>query len=178
MDLTAGWTKLVLIAGATSAKKPASAGSSSYLIIFLVIIAAAYFLFLRPQQQKARKARDGSASIEVGDEIVTIGGIVGRVLEMDKDRVTLLTGEMAEEGSVPEHAPHRMVILRQAVARKLEPSSPEYDESLATDDELGEDSEDDSGEDENELGDDGIASQGSRDDGDADGGEGVVGKGK
>jgi len=140
--------------GLLAATKPKSS-SLAPLLIIVAFGAVAYFLFLRPQQQKAKKAREEGKSFEVGDEILTVGGIVGRVLDINDDRVTIVTGETAEEGSLPEYAPHRMVIVRQAVARKLEPSSPEHDDDhddehdehddAATEDESGDESEEGSG---------------------------------
>jgi preprotein translocase subunit YajC len=100
---------------ATSTKK-SSSSSALPLLIIVVIAALGYFLFLRPQQQKNRAARQQSQSFEVGDEVQTIGGIVGRVVEMENDRVTIVTGGDDGNGS-----PTRLVLLRAAIARKVEP---------------------------------------------------------
>src|SRR5664280_1638537 len=78
---------------AAAAKKPS--GDSSTLIIIVLIGAAFYFLIYRPQQKKQKAARAQGSAYAVGDEVVTAGGIVGRVLDITDDRVTLETSVRA-----------------------------------------------------------------------------------
>jgi preprotein translocase YajC subunit len=92
------------------------------LIILVVIALAGYFLFLKPQQAKARAARANQGTgYMVGDEVQTIGGVVGTILEIHGDRYTLLTGSMGTDGNLDGPQPTRIVFVRQAIARKLEP---------------------------------------------------------
>jgi len=92
------------------------------LIILVVIALAGYFLFLKPQQAKARAARANQGTgYMVGDEVQTIGGVVGTILEIHGDRYTLLTGSMGSDGNLDGPQPTRIVFVRQAIARKLEP---------------------------------------------------------
>ena len=87
-----------------------------------MIAVAGYFLFLQPQQAKARAARANQGSgYAVGDEVQTIGGVVGTILEIHGDRYTLLTGSMGNDGNLDGAQPTRIVFVRQAIARKLEP---------------------------------------------------------
>jgi len=87
-----------------------------------VIAVAGYFFFLRPQQAKARAARANVGSgYAVGDEVQTIGGVVGTILEIHGDRYTLLTGSVGNDGNLDGAQPTRIVFVRQAIARKLEP---------------------------------------------------------
>ena len=106
----------------------AKAKTSSNPIFFLVLIALAvvgYFFFLKPQQKKAAAARAGASSgIEVGDEVQTIGGVIGTVLEIHGDRYTLLTGALNGDGNLDGPQPTRIVFVRQAIARKIEPLVP------------------------------------------------------
>lgn len=107
-----------------------SSGSATFLIVLVLIALAGYFLFLRPQQQKARRQRALQSEIEVGDEVLTVGGIVGTVLAIDTQRVTILTGVDADGSPVPGQPPTRMVLVRNAIARKIEPVvEPTQDES-------------------------------------------------
>jgi preprotein translocase YajC subunit len=88
----------------------------------VVIAVAGYFLFLKPQQAKARAARaNQGAGYAVGDEVQTIGGVVGTILEIHGDRYTLLTGSTGSDGNLDGAQPTRIVFVRQAIARKLEP---------------------------------------------------------
>jgi preprotein translocase subunit YajC len=67
--------------------------SYTYIIYFVVIIAVFYFLMIRPEKKRKKKLQDMRSSIEVGSEITTIGGMVGKVVSMDNDFVTFETGE-------------------------------------------------------------------------------------
>jgi preprotein translocase YajC subunit len=110
---------LLNVVAATSTKKSSSVLP---LVILVVIAVAGYFLFLKPQQAKARAARANVGSgYQVGDEVQTIGGVVGTILEIHGDRYTLLTGSMGSDGNLDGAQPTRIVFVRQAIARKLEP---------------------------------------------------------
>jgi preprotein translocase subunit YajC len=70
-------------------------GSTLGLLVPLVLMGVLfYFLLIRPQQRRARAQRDLISSVEVGDEIMTAGGILGTVTAMDDDD-ELLTVEIA-----------------------------------------------------------------------------------
>jgi preprotein translocase subunit YajC len=101
-----------------------SKSSSNPLITLLPLIAIgvlAYFFFIRPQQRKAQAARKAQGSdIEVGDEVQTVGGVVGTVLEIHGDRYTLLTGALGDDGNLDGPQPTRIVFVRQAIARKID----------------------------------------------------------
>jgi preprotein translocase subunit YajC len=70
-------------------------GSSALpqVLLLVAFMAGFYFLLIRPmkrrQQAAAKQAADLRASLEVGDEIVTVGGLYGTVVELDDDTVTL-----------------------------------------------------------------------------------------
>lgn len=51
-----------------------------------------YFLLLMPQKKREKKDRMLRNSLEVGDHIVTIGGIVGKILVIKEDEITIETG--------------------------------------------------------------------------------------
>jgi len=58
--------------------------------IWLIILGVAfYFLLIRPQRQKTKKAQDLLSSIQRGDEVVTIGGLYGRVKDIRDDVMTI-----------------------------------------------------------------------------------------
>lgn len=56
-----------------------------------IIILIFYFFILRPQQKKEKAAQSMRSSIEVGDDIVTIGGIVGTVVSLKEDTIVIET---------------------------------------------------------------------------------------
>ncbi|MGD0882079.1 MAG: preprotein translocase subunit YajC [Acidimicrobiales bacterium] len=104
--MTAAPGVLGTVLAATSTK--ANNGSPLFLIL-IVVLAAFYFLIYRPQQKKQRAARTMSNSFEVGDEVVTAGGIVGYVIDITDDRVTLETSVGAS-----------FVVLRPYILRKID----------------------------------------------------------
>ena len=55
----------------------------------LAIIAVFYFLLIRPQQKKAKDTKAMLAALQKGDEVVTAGGIVGRISKLGDQYATL-----------------------------------------------------------------------------------------
>jgi preprotein translocase subunit YajC len=55
----------------------------------VVLFVAFYFLLIRPQTKKAKEHREMVAKLAVGDEVVTAGGILGRVTEAGETFVTV-----------------------------------------------------------------------------------------
>jgi len=73
----------------------AQAGSTSTssqlapLLMMVALLAIFYFLLIRPQQKKAKDHQAMIAKLSVGDEVVTSGGILGRVTDVGDTFVTL-----------------------------------------------------------------------------------------
>ena len=82
-------------------------GTLQLVLTLALMVGIFYFLLIRPQQRRARQQRDLVQSLDVGDEVVTIGGIHGVIVEIDEDEVTLDVG-----GGT------RIRFVKQAVARK------------------------------------------------------------
>lgn len=59
------------------------------LLLMLVIF---YFFLIKPQKKKDQEILDMRNKLEVGDHVVTIGGIIGRIVAVRDDQVTLETG--------------------------------------------------------------------------------------
>lgn len=83
----------------------APVGNLIFIALLMVIF---YFLLIRPQKRRMEAQRALIASVEEGDEIVTMGGILGTVQSVEDDEMQL---EIAPGTSIR--------ILRSAVARKL-----------------------------------------------------------
>lgn len=64
----------------------------SGLIMMLVFFGIFYFLLIRPQQKKNKQIQKMRSELKVGDNIVTIGGIHGKVLNIKDDIITLEVG--------------------------------------------------------------------------------------
>lgn len=82
-----------LAAGEEVAQNGSAAGSMTQMIIYLVIMVAIfYFLLIRPQKKREKQTRMMLNEMRAGDEIITIGGIMGTVVSVKDDSVMIETG--------------------------------------------------------------------------------------
>lgn len=83
---------LSLIISDAQAADPAPAGAAGGLMSFLpliVIFVIFYFLLIRPQTKRAKEHREMVAKLGKGDEVVTSGGILGRVTDLEDAYLTV-----------------------------------------------------------------------------------------
>lgn len=62
------------------------------ILMLVVVIAVFYFLVMRPENKKKKAAAEMRNSLKVGDEITTIGGIVGTICAVKDKTIVLETG--------------------------------------------------------------------------------------
>ncbi|SHJ87720.1 preprotein translocase subunit YajC [Tepidibacter formicigenes] len=62
------------------------------LIMSIAFIGIFYFLLIRPQQKRDKELKEMRANLKVGDEVVTIGGLVGKIFNVTEDMVTVEVG--------------------------------------------------------------------------------------
>lgn len=79
---------LLLTADAT-----ATGGGMSMIIMLVAMFAIFYFLIIRPENKRKKKTEEMRSSLSLGDEITTIGGIVGKIVQVTEDTITFETGE-------------------------------------------------------------------------------------
>lgn len=76
----------------------AAAGEGSWLLILvqllpiLLVVVAMYFILIRPQKKREKETQKMRNNVQVGDEITTSGGIIGRVVSLREDTVVIETG--------------------------------------------------------------------------------------
>ncbi len=71
-----------------------SMGGSWLTIIMLVVMVAAFYFFLvRPQKKQEREVKDMRDNLVVGDEITTIGGIIGKIISIKEETCMIETGK-------------------------------------------------------------------------------------
>jgi preprotein translocase subunit YajC len=63
------------------------------IIMLVLMFAIFYFLIIRPENKKKKKTEEMRNSLSIGDEITTIGGITGKLVQITEDTVTFETGE-------------------------------------------------------------------------------------
>ena len=80
------------------------------LIIQLVLVVAIfYFLLILPQRREQKRHRELLAALRPGDEVVTFGGLVGEIIQLREDLITIKSGDS------------RLVVERARIARLLRP---------------------------------------------------------
>ena len=99
--------------GAPAAGQPANpmagcaGGQGGMFIPMIMIFVVFYFMLIRPQQKKQRELQDWLKSLKKGDEVVTTGGIIGKISGLTDNTVTLEVQEKV-----------RMKFLRSHIAAK------------------------------------------------------------
>ena len=84
-----------------------------FLIQFAAIIAIFWFLLIRPQRKMAQKHQEVLGALKRNDEVMTEGGIIGTVVQLADDRITIKSGET------------RIIVARAKIARVLNASTSE-----------------------------------------------------
>ncbi len=61
------------------------------IILIVVMFAALYFFMIRPQKKQEKQIADMRNNLQVGDEITTIGGIIGKIVRIKEETITIET---------------------------------------------------------------------------------------
>ncbi len=80
-------------------------GSIGSILIIVVMFVALYFFMIRPQKKQEKETQNMRNNLQVGDEITTIGGIIGKIVSIKEETVTIETS----------HDRSKIRILRSAV---------------------------------------------------------------
>ena len=75
----------------TETTAPTGMGGST-IIMLVAMLAIFYFMMIRPENKRKKEAEQMRSSLKVGDEIVTIGGITGKVVQVKEDKFVIETG--------------------------------------------------------------------------------------
>ncbi len=90
---------------------PSGQQGGSAIMVFVLQIAAFiaifYFILIRPQRQQQKRHEEMLKQVKRGDEVVTSGGIVGEIVHVKDDRITIKSGES------------RLVVERERIAKVL-----------------------------------------------------------
>ena len=81
------------------------------LLFPVLVLGAMYLLMIRPQQKRAKAQRDLLSALEVGDQVVTVGGLVGQITELSDRELTIRSG-----GS-------ELRLVRGAIGSRIDPHS-------------------------------------------------------
>ncbi len=73
----------------TLAAKPNATSTIIMIAVYVLIIGAMWFFMFRPQRKKQKEEKQMRENLQVGDEIITIGGIHGRVISLKEDTMVI-----------------------------------------------------------------------------------------
>ena len=76
----------------TESGAASGAGMGSTIIMLVVMLGIFYFMMIRPESKRKKEAEQMRSGVKVGDEIVTIGGICGKVVHVKDDKFVIETG--------------------------------------------------------------------------------------
>ena len=91
------------------------AGLMGFLPIILMFVLL-YFLMIRPQMKRAKEQKAMIDALQKGDEIVALGGLVGRIVELNDQYATL---EIAPEIKVTVQRPAVQVLLPKGTIKSI-----------------------------------------------------------
>lgn len=83
------------------------------LLFPALVLGAMYLLLIKPQQKRAKAQKQLLSGLEVGDQVITVGGIVGRIVELHERELVVETGNT------------QLRMVRGSIGSKIDPAMPE-----------------------------------------------------
>jgi len=93
-------------------------GAAVQFLPFVLIMVVFYFMMIRPQKKREKAVQEMRNSLEVGDELVTVGGIIGTVVVVKEDYLVIETGSDRSKVRVARWA------VQANLTSKTEPAPP------------------------------------------------------
>lgn len=120
--LTGAVCSMTAFASGTSSTSTSGGGFGTvgYLIFMVLLFAVMYFILIRPQKKKDKEAKAMQDSLQVGDEIVTIGGIVGLVVQVNEDNIVIETTSNRNKLRIKNWAVQENLTMTENAKRKQE----------------------------------------------------------
>jgi preprotein translocase subunit YajC len=114
-------TVIAATGAAGAAEGAAYAGSSMIMSVVMIVfmIAIFYFFMIRPQKKKEQEAKKLRDNLQIGDEVSTIGGIIGIVVKKSDDTVVIETGTDRSKIRVKTWAVAENLTVHDAVEETL-----------------------------------------------------------
>ena len=93
----------------------ADAGLMSFLPIILMFVLL-YFLMIRPQMKRAKEQKAMIDALQKGDEVVALGGLVGKIIELNEHYATL---EIAPNTEIKVQRPAVQLLLPKGTIKTI-----------------------------------------------------------
>jgi preprotein translocase subunit YajC len=95
----------------------AAGGGMESLILIVLMFAVLYFLMIRPQMKRAKEHKTLLEALQKGDEVITAGGLVGRINKINENYVTL---EVSENVEVQVQRPAVQLVLPKGTIKNIQ----------------------------------------------------------
>lgn len=104
----------VYAAAAAGTPTDATGGMLQFIIMMVVLFAIMYFMIIRPQKKREKLTKEMLAGLVVGDKLVTIGGIYGKIVKIKDETLILETGSESDKSYIK--------VARWAVKEVIKPA--------------------------------------------------------
>lgn len=86
-----------VVAAASTSSAAAGTGNDAMTMLvsfgpFIVLIALLWFIMIRPQKKKEKQTQKMREAVQTGDNVITVSGVIGRVVSVKDDSVIIETG--------------------------------------------------------------------------------------
>jgi len=95
----------------------APGGGMESLLLIVLMFVVLYFLMIRPQMKRAKEHKQMTEALQKGDEVITSGGVLGRISKLGESYVTL---EVAENVEIHVQRPAIQLVLPKGTLKTLE----------------------------------------------------------
>ena len=99
------------------AAAPAQSGGIESMILIVLMFVVLYFLMIRPQMKRAKEHKTMVEALQKGDEVVTSGGMLGRISKINENYVTL---EISSNVEVQLQRPSVQLVLPKGTLKNLQ----------------------------------------------------------
>ena len=105
---------MTVFATAAGAAPSATGGFVSMILPMVLLFAIMYFMIIRPQRKREKLTKEMLAGLVVGDKLVTIGGIYGKIVKIKDETLVLETGSEGDKSYIK--------VARWAVKEVIKPA--------------------------------------------------------
>ncbi len=95
----------------------ASGGGMESMLLIVLMFVVLYFLMIRPQMKRAKEHKQLIEALQKGDEVITAGGVVGRISKVGEGYLTV---EVAENVEIQVQRPSVQLVLPKGTIKGLQ----------------------------------------------------------
>jgi preprotein translocase subunit YajC len=106
----------MLISPAYAQAGGAAGGGFESMILILLMFGVLYFMMIRPQMKRAKEQKAMIEALQKGDEVITAGGLLGRITKISEGYITL---EIASNVEVQVQRPAVSLVLPKGTIKNL-----------------------------------------------------------